>query len=256
MTQIAPHQFQSASAIRSSAFLWSVHARGGGIRTLVCVNGVSIIAVSALLISLGCGVLGYLIGSIPFGYLIVRLVKGVDIRQYGSGRTGGTNVFRVAGFPAGLATALLDIGKGAVVVLVVRALFPQTLGWAEALAGVGVVLGHNASCFLGFRGGAGGATATGTALALWTAGGLPGLLVGVFVLFVIGYASLATILSGLTIALTFSIAALTGDTVPIAYGVFGWGVVILQVIALRPNIARLLAGTEKRVSLSDRRKAV
>lgn len=234
----------------------SVDSRGSGIRTLICANGVSIIAVSALLVSLGCGVMGYLIGSIPFGYLIVRLVKGVDIRQYGSGRTGGTNVFRVAGFPAGLATALLDIGKGAVVVLVVRALFPQTLGWAEALAGVGVVLGHNASCFLGFRGGAGGATATGTALALWTAGGLPGLLVGVFVLFVIGYASLATILSGLAIALTFSIAALTGDMVPIAYGVFGWGVVILQVIALRPNIARLLAGTEKRVSLSDRRKAV
>ncbi len=209
-----------------------------------------------VLVSLGCGVMGYLIGSIPFGYIIVKLVKGVDIRQYGSGRTGGTNVFRVAGFPAGLATAMLDIGKGAVTVLIVRALLPQALGWAEALAGVGVVLGHNASCFLGFRGGAGGATATGTALALWTLGGLPGLVIGVFVLFVIGYASLATILSGVSIALTFSIAALAGNSVPLAYGAFGWAVVILQVIALRPNIARLLAGTEKRVSLSDKQKAV
>lgn len=208
---------------------------------------------STLVISLGCGVIGYLIGSIPFGYLIVKLVKGVDIRHYGSGRTGGTNVFRVAGFPAGLTTAMLDIGKGAVVVLIVRSLFPQTQGWAEALAGVGVVLGHNASCFLGFRGGAGGATATGTALALWTLGGLPGLVVGVFVLFVIGYASLATILSGVSIALIFTIAALAGDTVPLAYGAFGWGVVALQLIALRPNIARLLAGTEKRVTLGDKR---
>lgn len=211
---------------------------------------------SALVISLGCGVIGYLIGSIPFGYLIVKLVKGVDIRQYGSGRTGGTNVFRVAGFPAGLATAMLDIGKGAVVVLIARSLFPQTQGWAEALAGVGVVLGHNASCFLGFRGGAGGATATGTALALWTLGGLPGLVVGVFVLFVIGYASLATILSGVSIALVFTIAALAGDTVPLAYGAFGWGVVILQALALRPNIARLLAGTEKRVTLGDKRASL
>ncbi|MGQ9903397.1 MAG: glycerol-3-phosphate acyltransferase [Anaerolineae bacterium] len=208
---------------------------------------------SALVISLGCGVIGYLIGSIPFGYLIVKLVKGVDIRQYGSGRTGGTNVFRVAGFPAGLTTAVLDIGKGAVVVLIARSLFPQTQGWAEALAGVGVVLGHNASCFLGFRGGAGGATANGTALALWTLGGLPGLVVGVFVLFVIGYASLATILSGVSIALVFTIAALAGDTVPLAYGAFGWGVVALQLVALRPNIARLLAGTEKRVTLGDKR---
>ena len=211
---------------------------------------------STLFISLGCGVIGYLIGSIPFGYLIVKLVKGVDIRDYGSGRTGGTNVFRVAGFPAGFVTAVLDIGKGAVIVLIVRQLFPQTSGWAEALAGVGVVLGHNASCFLGFRGGAGGATATGTALALWTLGGVPGLVVGVFVLFVVGYASLATILSGLCIALTFSLSALTSNAVPVAYGVFGWAVVVLQVLALRPNIVRLLAGTEKRVSLTDKRVAL
>ncbi len=202
-----------------------------------------------VLVSLACGALGYLIGSVPFGYLIVRLVKGVDIREQGSGRTGGTNVFRVAGFPAGFITALLDVGKGALTVLIVRALTPGTLGWGEALAGAGVVLGHNASVFLGFRGGAGGATSVGTALALWPAGGLPALVVGLFTLFVVGYASLATILSALAVALVFTYFGAVTHAVPAAYAAFGWAIVALVVVALRPNIVRLVSGTERRVSV-------
>lgn len=205
-----------------------------------------------VLISLACGLAGYLIGSIPFGFLIVKLVKGIDIRDQGSGRTGGTNVFRTAGFPAGLITALLDVGKGAVTVLIVRQLFPDTQGWAEVLAGAGVVLGHNASIFLGFRGGAGGATSVGTALALWPLGGLPALVIGLFTLFIIGYASLATLLSAISVALVFTYFSLTGQNVPASYGVFGWAIVALVLIALRPNITRLLAGTEKRISIFKR----
>lgn len=205
-----------------------------------------------VLISLVCGLVGYLIGSIPFGFLIVKLVKGIDIRDQGSGRTGGTNVFRAAGFPAGLLTALLDVGKGAITVLIVRQMFPNMQGWPEALAGAGVVLGHNASIFLGFRGGAGGATSVGTALALWPLGGLPALVLGVGMLFLIGYASLATILSALSVALVFTYFSLTNQGVPVSYGVFGWAIVALVMIALRPNIARLLAGTEKRVSIFKR----
>ena len=205
-----------------------------------------------VLVPLACGLVGYLIGSIPFGFMIVKLVKGIDIRDQGSGRTGGTNVFRVAGFPAGLITALLDVGKGAVTVWVVRLLFPEMQGWAEALAGAGVVLGHNASVFLRFRGGAGGATSVGTALALWPLGGLPALVIGLFTLFVVGYASLATILSALSVALVFTYFSATNQFVPLSYGVFGWAIVALVVIALRPNITRLRTGTEKRVSVFKR----
>src|SRR6266542_2456904 len=207
---------------------------------------------NTVLVSLICGVAGYIVGSIPFGYLVVKLVKGVDIRSQGSGRTGGTNVFRVAGFPAGLATALLDIGKGAITVLLIRQYIPDTQGWAEALAGAGVVLGHNASMFIGFRGGAGGATSVGTAMALWPLGGLPSLVVGLFTLFVIGYASLATILSALAVALMFTYAAFNTNTVPPSYAAFGWAIVMLVVVALRPNITRLVTGTEKRVSVFRR----
>lgn len=207
----------------------------------------------AVLISLACGFIGYLVGSIPFGWVIVKLVKGIDVRQVGSGRTGGTNVFRAAGPVAGVATAVLDVLKGVLAVLVVRQVISGTEGWAEALAGFGVVLGHNASVFLNFRGGAGGATAVGTSIALWPFSGVPALLVGSFVLFVIGYASVASMLAGGIVAIGSTIGALVGACPP-SYTAFGWGVLGLILIALRPNIQRLRAGTERRVSWFKRDK--
>jgi glycerol-3-phosphate acyltransferase PlsY len=210
---------------------------------------------SPILISILCGLLGYLIGSIPFGWIIVKLVKGVDIRTVGSGRTGGTNAFRAAGFVPGMLTATLDVIKGAVTVLVVRNLLGgSTMGWAEALAGLGVVLGHNHSLFLGFKGGAGGATAVGTGLAFWLMGGLPALVIGVFIWFVLGYAFLATIAAALTVAIVFTIGAFSGQ-VPWAYVIFGWGIVLLCTLTLRPNIRRFLAGEEKRVDILKRRSS-
>lgn len=204
-----------------------------------------------------CGLLGYLLGSIPFGYLIVKAVKGIDIRDVGSGRTGGTNAYRAAGIPAGLATALLDVGKGALAVTVVRAYFPQTLGWAEALTGIGVILGHNYSCFLGFRGGAGGATAVGTGMALWWGAGVPALLLGCVMVFGVGYASLATLIAGLSVAVVFTLAAIFGwENFNWSYAAYGWTVFVLCVIALRPNIERLRKGTEKRVEILKRSKGL
>ncbi|MCS7055175.1 MAG: glycerol-3-phosphate acyltransferase [Thermoflexales bacterium] len=202
---------------------------------------------SALLVSVGCGVAGYLIGSIPFGWIIVKLVKGIDVRQFGSGRTGGTNVFRAAGVVPGLLTAILDVLKGVAAVLIVRQLVPNTAGWAEALTGFGVVLGHNASCFLNFRGGAGGATAVGTSIALWPWGGVPAFVVGSLMLFVGGYASIASMLAGLIVAVASTVGAALGAA-HWSYAAYGWGVLGLILIALRPNIERLRAGTEKRVS--------
>jgi glycerol-3-phosphate acyltransferase PlsY len=204
-----------------------------------------------VLISILCAIAGYLIGSIPFGFLIVKMIKGEDVREFGSGRTGGTNVFRAAGFPAGLATAILDIGKGMLAVTVARALFgTQTNGWAEALAGIGVILGHNHSCFLGFKGGAGGATAVGTGMALWWGAGVPALIFGCVMLFIVGYASLATIAAALSVAVVFTIAAFVHfGNFSWSYAAYGWIVLGLCVVALRPNIQRLMNGTERRVEI-------
>jgi len=210
---------------------------------------------NAILLTLACSVAGYLIGSIPFGWIIVKVVKGVDLRTIGSGRTGGTNVFRAAGRVPGFLTAFLDIFKGAITVLVVRNLFgAQTGGWAEALAGLGIVLGHNFSIFLGFKGGAGGATAIGTGAALWLVGTIPALLAGLFMLFIIGFASLATIFAAYGVAVALTAAALSG-AMPVSYAVSGWGIVVLVMLALRPNIERLMNGTERRVEVFKRKPA-
>jgi glycerol-3-phosphate acyltransferase PlsY len=202
---------------------------------------------NAIVISIICGIAGYVIGSIPFGWIIVKAVKGVDVREFGSGRTGGTNVFRAAGAPAGIVTAMLDVLKGVVAVLLVRQFVPGTSGWAEALAGFGVVLGHNASCFLNFRGGAGGATAVGTSIALSPPSGLIAMMLGGLMLFVGGYASVASIIAGAIVAIGNTIGAIAGANYW-SYAAYGWGVLGLILIALRPNIQRLRAGTEKRVS--------
>lgn len=208
-----------------------------------------------ILIVVVCALAGYLVGSIPFGYLIVRAVKGIDLRTVGSGRTGGTNAYRAAGLPAGIATAVLDTVKGIACVLIIRALGlgEATAGWAEALAGVGVVLGHNASIFLRFAGGAGGATAVGTSLVYLPAAGLAALVVGVFFLVVVGYPFMASILAALTAAIGLTLAA-TAGSVPASYAAFGWGIVAIIIYALRPNIARFARGGEKRVGLLVRKR--
>ena len=117
--------------------------------------------------------IGYLIGAIPIGLLIVKLRTGKDVRKVESGRTGGTNVMRAAGFWAGFATGILDILKAASAVWIARAF--GVGAWVEVLAPLAAIIGHNYSIFLAERkdgkihlgGGAGGAASVGGALGLW-----------------------------------------------------------------------------------------
>lgn len=203
---------------------------------------------NSTIVTIICGLIGYIVGSIPFGYLVVKASKGIDVRTHGSGRTGGTNVYRAAGAPAGFLTATLDVVKGLVTVLIIRALDLQTGGWAETLAGIGVILGHNKSLFLKFAGGAGGATAVGTGFAFSIIAGAASLVLGLFMWLVVGYASVATLLAAASVAVVTTILAINGQ-VPFSYPFYGWGALVLCIIALRPNIQRLLAGTEKRVDI-------
>src|ERR1043166_5455173 len=109
-------------------------------------------------------VLAYLIGSIPFGYLIVRGKIGADIRQTGSGGTGATNVSRRAGKAAGVVTLVLDTLKGGTAVLIAEMLTRSD--WMVAAAAVAVIVGHIFPVWLGFRGGKGVATGAGVFLVL------------------------------------------------------------------------------------------
>lgn len=190
-----------------------------------------------LTIALGwCG--AYVLGSIPSGIIWSWIAKRIDVRQHGSGRTGGTNVWRTAGFFPALLTTLSDILKGAAAIWLVQAL---GLGaWALAFAGTLAVVGHNYSLFLNFRGGAGTGTSVGAAIALWGMA-LPLLVIpGVIVGLLIGHASTASITIALLLPIIFG---MRGD-VPNAV-LFGLPVTVLTLWALRPNIQRLFKREER-----------
>lgn len=209
------------------------------------------------LIDIGVLILGYIIGSIPFGLLIVKLKTGKDIRNVESGRTGGTNAVRAAGFWAGLLTAILDIFKGTGAVLIAQALSPDN-HLTHIFAPIGAILGHNYSIFLfdrdssgkiRFYGGAGGAPALGGAVGLW--GWMFPIVfgAGLLIWFTIGIASVTTMAIGLIVTITFAIRAYLGQqpTVDILYGILS---LFLLVWALRPNLKKLMAGEERIVSIS------
>ena len=210
-----------------------------------------------ILIGIGAVIIGYILGSIPFGLIIVKLKTGKDIRTVESGRTGGTNAVRAAGFPAGLLTAILDILKGAVAVWVAQALSPEN-HIIHVLAPVAAILGHNYSVFLierdkngnlRFRGGAGGAPALGGAMGLWWPMFPIVFSTGLLVWFTIGIASITTMIVGLVVTIVFAIRASLGlqDPTDIWYGVISE---LLLLWALRPNIQKLLSGNERVIKYS------
>jgi glycerol-3-phosphate acyltransferase PlsY len=188
--------------------------------------------------------LGYLLGSIPFGYIIGR-ARGVDVLEYGSGRTGGTNVLRTAGKKAAAVSIGLDVAKGAVAVVLGRWLLGTEL--AVALAGFAAVLGHNYSLFIRFRGGAGTGTSMGAYffMAPW-----PSLVVGLSSVF-IGFALLRyASVTSLLIVFLMSPALLIGVLFfhqPVEHLAFALAVGSLVLWSHRPNIKRLLQGTERRI---------
>jgi len=208
-------------------------------------------------------VAAYLVGSIPFGLVIVRITTGRDIRQVESGRTGGTNAMRAAGFWAGLVTAILDLLKGAAAVWLARYLFPDQY-LLHVLMPFFAILGHNYSVFLiehnekgqlRLRGGAGGAPTAGGAMGLWLPTILFTLPIGVGILYFVGYASIATLSVPVVATLLFAYRAWVGVG-PWEYILYGILTEILLVIALLPNIRRLINGTERVVGFRARRKKV
>jgi glycerol-3-phosphate acyltransferase PlsY len=209
-----------------------------------------------VLILIPVALAAYLIGSIPFGYVVVKAFSGRDVRDFGSGRTGGTNAARAAGLGAGVLTALLDGLKGAVSVWLVQAVLSQDVRpLGMALAGLGAILGHNYSVFLKFKGGAGGAPCVGAALALWPWSALIMVPVGVGLLYGLGYASIATLSVAMTAMAVFAYRTYilrASDAYP-AFILYGLGSIILLAWSLRPNLQRLLRGEERLVGWRAKR---
>jgi glycerol-3-phosphate acyltransferase PlsY len=199
--------------------------------------------------------LAYVLGSLPIGVLAARLVKGVEVRQIGSGRTGATNVYRAAGPWALALTSVGDILKGVFAIWLARILmmFSPAVGthaalsvWIEALAGVAVIAGHNWSVFLKFRGGAGTVTTVGVlaAMNIYVAGAV--VLLGLVAMLASRMASVGSITIALAMGPALAISAAMLIT-PWPYVLFGMVGGAFTIYALVPNIKRILNGRERQL---------
>jgi glycerol-3-phosphate acyltransferase PlsY len=197
-------------------------------------------------------IISYLLGSIPFAILITGIVKGVDVRDYGSKNAGATNVYRVAGLPTALTVALLDLAKGFAAVFWIATLFnssglpsPLQLQIICALAAIG---GHMFTLFAGFKGGKGVLTAAGAFLAL-----MPlevGLAFGLFLIILIltRFVSLGSISAALFLSLfIFFEKFILSKTIAAELLILSSIISLTVVIAHKSNISRLLSGTENKI---------
>jgi glycerol-3-phosphate acyltransferase PlsY len=199
--------------------------------------------------------IAYLLGSIPTGYLVARWVKGIDIRQFGSGGTGATNVLRTVGKGPAVAVLLVDLLKGLLSVLLVKVAFPYLLlalpgtaltpdwqPWLEVLAGLMALIGHSRSIWINFTGGKSAASGLGILLALaWPValGAIAAFAITLGLSRIVSLSSMAAAIA--TIALMF----LTSQPLPYALFALVGGVYVI--LRHRTNIERLLAGTEPRL---------
>jgi glycerol-3-phosphate acyltransferase PlsY len=200
----------------------------------------------------GWVVLGYLLGSIPFGYLLVRLTGGGDIRFKGSGNIGATNVARTSGWSIGVATLLLDTAKGFLAVWLTEHFTGGNIRFMM-FAGFAAILGHVFPVWLKFEGGKGVATAMGVFLAIcW-----PALAAAVFLFLLVGvfwrYVSLASISAAAALPLLVYLLYAPGHAPPTAVSVCTLLSAVVVIVKHRDNIERLLAGTEPRFEMGGKK---
>jgi len=201
-------------------------------------------------------VLGYFIGAIPFALIISKRMAGVDISKIGSGNIGGTNVFRVLGWKAGVITIVLDLAKAIVPVVLARLIigdgvlpiagFVLDWRWGQVITALMVMVGHNWSIYIKFRGGKGAAVYYGSWFAIWPAIGLFGGGILVITVLLSRYMSLGSILGSLGILCLFMVLTIVDVSPPVylVYSLVAAGLIIYQ---HRSNISRLQAGTESRM---------
>lgn len=183
-------------------------------------------------------VIGYLLGSIPFGFLIGEK-HGVDIRKYGSGATGATNVLRTLGVPPALLTAVLDLSKGLLAVYIGSRL-AGPVGYA--LGGFSAVVGHCYPVWLQFKGGKGVVTGLGVLLPVDPLSGLVGLAVGVAAIIPTRWVSLGSLTGALVLGIMIWIRVAAWP-----YRLLALGAVLVIYIRHKENIKRIATGTENKL---------
>jgi glycerol-3-phosphate acyltransferase PlsY len=198
-----------------------------------------------LLSSLLLLALGYLLGSMPNGYLAGRWLKGIDLRQCGSGSTGATNVLRNVGKAPALVVFLLDVGKGALAVLLAKSFGLND--WVQVLAGLAALAGHIWPVWLGWKGGKAVATGLGMFLGLAWPVGLACFGLFMAVISISRIVSLSSVVAAIGLPVLMVLADASGASISVS--------VVASVMVLwrhRSNIERLIAGTEPRIGAKAR----
>ncbi len=189
--------------------------------------------------------IGYLLGSFPTSYLAGKLIKGIDLREHGSGNLGATNTLRVLGKTPGIAVLLIDILKGLAAVYLIKLLAPSSPYYYQVVSGFLAIIGHNWSVFLKFSGGKGVATSCGVLIAL-----TPLISLILFSVFVISVALTRYISVGsLSAAVLFPVSTIYFEK-PKPLIIFAFVVAVLIIVKHKSNIQRLLSGTENKLGNS------
>lgn len=214
-------------------------------------------------------ILSYLVGSIPTSLIVSKAIKGIDIRNYGSGNAGGTNVMRVLGWKEGLFVILFDAFKGVIAVVLIARLHYGNIPFenitpfddftlVQIIAGIAAVIGHIWTVFAGFKGGKGIATALGMLMMIITIDML--VAIGVFVLVVIisRYVSLGSLLGAISVPLTLIIRENIFNVNIPSYNTLLPFVIFLALLVIythRKNVVRLIEGTETKLSFKKKKAA-
>lgn len=202
-------------------------------------------------------ILSYLLGSIPTSYIIGKLLKGIDLREHGSGNVGATNTFRVLGPVPGIIVLLVDILKGLIAVLFISRLAMGTsfsAEWVKVLCGIAAISGHDWTIFLKFRGGRGVATSIGVFFALVPQAIGIALGAGLVVIALSRYVSLGSISGAILFPiLVYLFYLFKEEPLPLPYLFSSLLASFLVIIKHIPNIKRLIKGKENRLSFRRRK---
>jgi glycerol-3-phosphate acyltransferase PlsY len=194
---------------------------------------------------------GYVVGSVPFGYLIVKVGQGSDIRAAGSGNIGATNVARVAGATSGALTLLLDAGKGYFAVWAAARLSSHDITWM-AITGLAAIIGHLFPVWIGFRGGKGVATAAGVFAPICWQALLVALVLWVVIVTLWRYVSLGSIVATAAMPILTYVLYAPGHAPPPGVSIATALAAMLIILKHRANLGRLMAGTENRLKIGAR----
>lgn len=200
-----------------------------------------------------CLVIGYALGCIQTAFILGKIFSNIDIRQYGSGNAGTTNVVRVLGWKAGVITFIGDLIKAILAVTLCRLIFPDSPLLAALYGGLGVILGHNWPFYLGFKGGKGIASTIGTMLAIHPYIGLTCIAIMVLVIVVTRFVSLGSLLLALAIPVLIGLLY-QGNQAMLEGIIIGLIFTVSAFVQHRANITRLLTGTESKLGQRSNKK--